>query len=603
MGRILNEAGLRYTVLSDQAVAAGNLRGRRVAILPLNFQMSDAEVEALRQFVREGGKLFGCYSLANEILPLVGVRKKQFRSGKGSSPFQEVRFTRDAPPAFPQSFRQDSPNTMVAEPLATARVAADWCDKGGRNTGVPAVVLSETGIYFSYLLLPRTGRGASQFLLGALAHLAGDDLCEQAARGKLAGLWQFGRYERAEELASACKGRETAREAFARAQELAAEARQCLQRQNACDACARLEQARDAAERAFIGSRPRSGAGEFRGVWLHEPVAPEEGWDEFFRGMRRNGINSFLPNVCHGGQAHYESDVLPLSRLALEQGDQMAEMLAAAHRNGIRVHLWRVNFNLWWPGEERLQQFIAADRVCRDPEGNVVGKPGSATLCPSHPENQRREIEAMVEMTRKFHPDGIHFDYIRYPAPNVCFCDGCRKRFEARIGQAVDNWPQDVLRGGAWAASYLQFRRDQITHVVREVSRQSRRVDPGVQISAAVFPEWESHRDSVAQDWVAWVKAGYLDFVCPMDYTQNPRELAGLVSRQKEWVEGRVPLCCGIGAWRSGTAWQLANLVDVARSAGADGLCLFQYDERVAARLLPALQNGPFLEASGPQAD
>ncbi len=603
MEDILKEAGLRYTVLTDQAVAGGALHGRRVAILPLNFRLSGAEDAALRRFVEEGGKLVGSFSLDRRALPLVGVREARFRSGGESSPFQTVHFAADAPAGFPPSFAQPSPNTMVAEPLETARVIAHWRDEDGESTGVPAVILGRSGLYFSCILRSGEVRRTSQFLLAAIAHLAGGDFYAQAALKQLRDLWQFRRYRRAEELRAACAGNAQAREAFERARALEGEAKDCLDHSDGRGAYLKLVEARDAAEAAFIRSLPSGDGVEFRGAWLHKPVLPEEGWDEFFRGMKRNGLNAFLPNVCHGGQAHYESNVLPLSRLAREQGDQMEEMLAAARRHGVQVHLWRVNFNLWWPGEERLRKFIAEDRVCRDPEGKVAGRPGNATLCPSHPENQRREMDAMVEMVRKFHPHGIHFDYIRYPGPNVCFCDGCRERFEARTGQAVGDWPKDVLPGGKWYDEYLQFRRDQITRVVREVSRQCRRVDSKVLISAAVFSDWPSARAKVAQDWPAWVKSGYLDFVCPMNYTQNPVELADQVKRQREWLGGRVPLQCGIGAWRSKAPWHLADLVDVARSAGADGLCFFQYDGRVAKQLLPLLREGPLRERSSGAGD
>ena len=601
MRAILDEAGLQYTVLTDQAVAAGGLRGRHVAILPLTFRLSDAEQDALRRFVAEGGKLIGCFSLHSAVRPLVGVESAQFRSGGEDSPYQEASFTDDAPPGFPPSFTQSSPNTMVPRPLEGARVIARWHDENGRGTGVPAAILCDTGLYFSYILRAGDVRRTAQFLLAAIAHLAGEDFYEQAARKQLGDLWDFRRYGGATELGAACADDATAREAFERARTLETEAEGLLRSARGSTPYAKLVEARDAAERAFIRSLPHRNGAEWRGAWKHKPDLPEGGWDAFFVQMKRNGLNAFLPNVCHAGQAHYESDILPLSRLGREQGDQIPPMLAAARRHGIRVHLWRVNFNLWWPDRERLRKFIAEGRVCRDPHGNVVGRPGSATLCPSHPENQQLEIEAMLEMTRKFHPDGIHFDYIRYPGAQACFCDGCRERFEREIGRAVADWPKDVLQGGPWRERYLQFRRDQITRVVREVSRESRRIDPDVAISAAVFSEWELHaRDAVAQDWPAWVEAGYLDFVCPMNYTQNPQELADLVSRQKEWLGGRVPLYCGIGAWKSGAPWHLADLVDVARSEGANGLCFFQYDGRVVRQLLPALREGPLRQENAP---
>ncbi|MCK4376309.1 MAG: hypothetical protein KAX19_13315, partial [Candidatus Brocadiae bacterium] len=128
-----------------------------------------------------------------------------------------------------------------------------------------------------------------------------------------------------------------------------------------------------------------------------------------------------------------------------------------------------------------------------------------------------------------------------------------------------------------------------------------------VKISAAVFSTWGGRwgaRDGVGQDWRLWVEKGYLDFVCPMNYTQNVDELASTVAQQRDWVEGRIPLQSGIGAWRSTSAWHTADLVDTARANGADGLTFFEYRGRVVTELIPALLEGPFREeARTPWAD
>jgi uncharacterized lipoprotein YddW (UPF0748 family) len=84
--------------------------------------------------------------------------------------------------------------------------------------------------------------------------------------------------------------------------------------------------------------------------------------------------------------------------------------------------------------------------------------------------------------------------------------------------------------------------------VVEAVSREAKRVRPGIKISAAVFGGYPSCRQAVGQDWVAWVKAGYLDFICPMDYSASDDTFADLVASQVSLVGGRVPIYAGIGA-------------------------------------------------------
>ncbi len=96
----------------------------------------------------------------------------------------------------------------------------------------------------------------------------------------------------------------------------------------------------------------------------------------------------------------------------------------------------------------------------------------------------------------------------------------------------------------------MDFRRTQITTVVAAVAEQARKIRPGIKISAAVFRNWPTDRDSIGQDWKIWCDRGYLDFVCPMDYIPDTAQFMDRVTHQVNWVDGRVPLYIGIGAWQ-----------------------------------------------------
>ena len=135
-------------------------------------------------------------------------------------------------------------------------------------------------------------------------------------------------------------------------------------------------------------------------------------------------------------------------------------------------------------------------------------------LCPSHPDNFKLELDSMLEVARKYDVDGLHFDYIRYPGRDKCYCDGCRQRFQAQSGKQVANWPDDCY-SGELRDGYATWRCDQITRLVKAVHDQAKKLRPDIDISAAVFGAYPSCRTSVAQDWPQWVKAGYLDFICP----------------------------------------------------------------------------------------
>ena len=177
---------------------------------------------------------------------------------------------------------------------------------------------------------------------------------------------------------------------------------------------------------------------------------------------------------------------------------------------------------------------------------------------------------------------------------------GCRERFEAAAKVKVKSWPADALRPPL-RDRFHQWRQDQITALVRAVAAEARRIRPGTMISAAVFGNWESHRWTVGQDWKRWVDEGLLDFVCPMNYTTSPKALETLVCRQVEWVNGKVPLYSGIGAWRLGDAVALLDQLERARALGADGFVCFHYNDLTfAGRRMPQLHKSHTATATPP---
>ncbi|HID23255.1 MAG TPA: hypothetical protein EYP14_12750 [Planctomycetaceae bacterium] len=196
----------------------------------------------------------------------------------------------------------------------------------------------------------------------------------------------------------------------------------------------------------------------------------------------------------------------------------------------------------------------------------------------------------MLEVVERYDVDGIHFDYIRYPGTRGCYCEGCRKRFESSIGRRVQKWPKDCI-SGSLQEEYRRWRRDRITRLVATVSKEARRLKPRVKVSAAVFADYPACTVSVAQDWVLWVRNGYLDFVCPMDYTSNDDRFRELVSKQLEFVGGRVPVYPGIGAWRL-TPDRVVGQIEIARGLGAQGFTVFNLSEESAGTLLPAIRCG-----------
>jgi len=325
--------------------------------------------------------------------------------------------------------------------------------------------------------------------------------------------------------------------------------------------------------------------GEFRAAWCHSPYGIEKwGWDRTVAVLKTNGFNAVIPNLVWAGLAYYPSKILPVSSQVAERGDQLALCLEACRKYGIEIHVWKVNHNLSTAPKDFLAKLRAAGRTQKSRTGEDID-----WLCPSHPDNFALERDSMLEVVRNYDVAGIHFDYIRYPNSSACYCAGCRERFDKDEGVKVEKFPDDVIQG-QYADKFSDWRREQITRLVRAVSQEARMIKPRIKISAAVYGLWESCRQSIGQDWKAWVEAGYLDFVCPMDYDGDDGQFAELVRKQVVWVNHKIPLYPGIGAHKLSGPKQLIRQIQLAREIGAGGFAVFSLTEKLATEFLPQLR-------------
>ena len=573
----LGRAGVDWEASTDSAVEnEAALEGARVAVFPYNGTLPEGELDAIEGFMDAGGKVVFFYTLPSRLFERLGMEVGEYIGGDdGRFRLDTVGF--DAPDivGLPKTMKQGSWNAhAITAREGVARIVGTWINQDGQDTGLAAVALAEQGAFMNHVLL-NSGPEATGFLMGIIGHWF-PDIWEASFDRALAKSEQFGRFATAAELGESVESLPESRSvrqmttAMARAERVRDSARALADARKwpeAIDALAPIDGILgDGYAKLFP---PREG--EMRAVWSHSPFNVKD-WDAACRHLKRNGFNAVILNLCNAAIAYYPSKYLRQHPRAEEEGDQILRVLEACRANGIELHVWRVNWNA---GGD-------AERIAEMQRGGIAamsidGTPGG-WLCASRPENQQHEVDTMLEIVRNYDVDGIHFDYIRYHNSKYCYCDHCRETFEKQLGRKLTTWPADVLEQGETRERWLEFRREQINTVVRRVSEEARALKPGIKISAAVFGEWAASRISIGQDAKLWVDEGWLDFVCPMDYTNSTDYLERLTSAQVEAVRGQCPLYIGIGAWRHESVATLADQIQASRELGADGFVLFSYE-------------------------
>ncbi len=586
----LGRYGLECGVVSRVEVEAGLLAQARLVVLPYNENISTNEWTALENFVAGGGKLLVYYLLPSRMEPLLGVR----RTGWAQGDYTTWVFSDPAIPALPSRVQQASWNITFAVPNGTlnSRVIATWEDSRGVSTGRAAWLRSDHGYFVSHVLLGDDAGNKSYALLCLLGYFL-PDAWPTAATGAIDALGWLGPYQNYPEAEAGIReaAQTTLRAPLAEAELSAAAA----DRSRALSAVAATNyaeavQAAHAAQAHlkqayYLSLRPVTP--EFRAMWEHHATGPYPGnWAAAIDALATNGFTAVFPNMLWGGLAHYNSSVLPRSADYTNHGDQIQACVNAAHARGIEVHVWKVNWRL----SGAPQSYIDALRAAGRTQVSSSGQPMD-WLCPSHPDNFALETNSMLEVVRNYAVDGIHFDYIRYPDGDHCYCAGCAARFQSQTGQTITNWPAAVLASGPLRTAFLDWRRAQITRLVAAVYAGVKALKPAVRVSAAVFPDAASAYDGVGQDWRLWITNGILDFVCPMDYTTSLSQFTNLMAQQLGFASGRLPLYPGIGAYVLEPDAFLAQL-QATRAARTRGFIAFELSPGAVKTLLPPVRAG-----------
>lgn len=588
----LEAVRIPYLLTSDSRIETAGCPDVDVIILPYNRAVGEVELGHLMRFIQQGGAVICCLLGRNDLLYAIGVMPNGVvKSAQLGISGADIVPTADGPAGMPSRVRQPTEYVMSSAPLGVGRVVA-WWSRDGRSL-VPAVVASESGAFISCALtadhFPETGQ-----LLRALIGAHSARVWHQSIPSGPSMLGPYGPYATMTELAAATRAKAAAGQDVAFAVQSIAEAEAALQQAAEMTGQGRYPDALEAARSAHqVCSRALWEGfahvdGEMRGVWMHYYAQPS--WDEAAGRLARANLNAVFPYVCSGGIAYYGGDVLPRHKSVAEHGDWLAEAAAACRKHGLRLHPRMLNMSTMGAPKQTVTALGKAGRLVINHRGEI-----GTWLCPTNSHNRQTQLDVARELITRYDVAGVQFDYMRYPWTDVCFCSRCRAAFEQYTGARVSNWPRDAY-SGPLKAHFLDFRRHQLSTLVRDLAGAIRATDPTSEVSAAVFLNWEGHRDSFGQDWKTWVEQGWVDFVCPMDYTDDCETFRGYVNKQIGWVGGRMPLYAGIGVnadnCRFTDPYLMLRQVEIAREEGAAGWVVFNYCPSFADDFLSVLSLG-----------
>lgn len=350
---------------------------------------------------------------------------------------------------------------------------------------------------------------------------------------------------------------------------------------------------------------------ELRGLWVDAFHAGFKSRGEITRliaDARRGHFNALFVEVRKRGDAYYNSLFEPRAT-DIEAGlDPLAELIQQAHAQTprIEIHAWIVAYPFWAsqtssPSQPNHPYNLHPDWLMVDDAGETwTGS--NYQLDPGHPGVQAHLFNIAMDIISRYDVDGFHWDYIRYPGREWGYNPVALERFNRRYNRVGQPARTDPV--------WLQWRRDQVTAVVRRVYLSAVALKPHVKLSAATITwapgpgsaaEWPSSAaySSVLQDWRSWVAEGILDINLPMAYFRqetHPDAWARWSAFAKD-NRHRRHVALGTGLWINSVANSIVQFRDTRNFTGngnaADGVCGFSYaspaSDASLATLLDAL--------------
>ena len=321
---------------------------------------------------------------------------------------------------------------------------------------------------------------------------------------------------------------------------------------------------------------------ELRGFWVatvgnidwpnQRGEAPEHYRREYRRLLdagQRAGLNAVFVQIRPCSDAFYKSDLEPWSKyLTGRQGkapgdgdDPLLFLISEAHRRGMEFHAW---FNPYRATMDTLTRSLSPLHPLRRHRDWFIRYASQYLYNPGLPDVRHHIERVILDVTRRYDIDGVHFDdyFYPYPEPGQVFHDEL----------AYQQYNPDSLKLADW-------RRQNVNLLVHELHDSLRATKRWVKFGISPFGVWmNKSADPLGSDTRAgqpsysnlyadsrlWLQEGWVDYILPQLYWSTKFRLVPYATLLEWWTRNRFDrhLYIGHGSYRmfestrSDTAWR-----------------------------------------------
>lgn len=249
--------------------------------------------------------------------------------------------------------------------------------------------------------------------------------------------------------------------------------------------------------------------------------------------------------------------------------DPLQFAIEECHKRGLELHAWLVCIPI---GNKRQVGLLGKDCIVKKQPKLCKQFNGSWYLDPGNPGTAEYLGQIAKEIVSRYDVDGIHLDYIRYPEQGEKFPD------------------KDTYRKYGKKQDLKQWRRDNITRIVRRIYTEVKQLKPWVKVSSSPIGKFNDTRryssfgwnayETVYQDAQKWLNEGIQDALFPMMYFQGnhfyPFALDWKENKNDRWI---IP---GLGIYflhPKEQDWKIDEIIRqiyFSRKIGLDGQAYFR---------------------------
>ncbi len=303
-------------------------------------------------------------------------------------------------------------------------------------------------------------------------------------------------------------------------------------------------------------------------------------------------VNALFIQVRRRGDSWYINPLEPMGdRTAIQAGfDPLQDIITEAHKAGIEVHAFVIMSAIWgrapnlFPPEKPNHVFNlhggynpATNTITQGPDNWLTRTllpdttPASTAIAYQghrfgndfwidfgHPDAVEHTVKITNYLVQNYDIDGLHLDRIRYPeigitgqtpstGINIGYNSTSVERFQKHYGITIGD-PPPAANNPQWS----QWRRDQVTNVVRRVYLNALAIKPKLKVSAALIAfggigsteaAWNSSEAywRVYQDWRSWTQEGIIDIAIPMVYkAEHTASVRPQYDQWDSWLRGHL---------------------------------------------------------------